>query len=105
MALPMPGRPRLTCVPPARTRALPGTRHTIHRTLTFFQARPLPGLSLQQTAEAIRDHILQTVGVPVTVGLARTRTLASLVSDTAKPFGAWRYWMPTRSERCSPATT
>src|SRR5262249_48955736 len=27
-------------------------------------------------------------GVPVTVGIAPTRTLAKLVSDTAKPFGA-----------------
>src|SRR5262249_34965578 len=39
-------------------------------------------------AEALRDHILKVVGVPVTVGVARTRTLAKLVSDTAKPFGA-----------------
>jgi nucleotidyltransferase/DNA polymerase involved in DNA repair len=54
----------------------------------FFQAVPLPGRSLQQTAEALRDHVLNTVHVPVTVGIARTRTLAKLVSDTAKPFGA-----------------
>ena len=26
--------------------------------------------------------------MPVTVGIARTRTLAKLISDTAKPFGA-----------------
>src|SRR5262249_26967919 len=29
-----------------------------------------------------------TVHVPVTVGIARTKTLAKLVSDNAKPFGA-----------------
>jgi nucleotidyltransferase/DNA polymerase involved in DNA repair len=54
----------------------------------FFEAVPLRGLSLQATAEALRDHILQAVRVPVTVGIAHTRTLAKLVSDTAKPFGA-----------------
>jgi nucleotidyltransferase/DNA polymerase involved in DNA repair len=39
-------------------------------------------------AEALRDHLREAVGVPVTVGVARTRTLAKLISDTAKPFGA-----------------
>jgi hypothetical protein len=38
--------------------------------------------------EALRDRILELVGVPATVGIGRTRTLAKLVSDTAKPFGA-----------------
>lgn len=46
------------------------------------------GVDAQRFAEAARDRILETVGVPVTVGVARTRTLAKLVSDTAKPFGA-----------------
>lgn len=54
----------------------------------FFRAMPYRGLSLQETAEAMRDHIFQTLHVPVTVGIARTKTLAKLVSDTAKPFGA-----------------
>jgi nucleotidyltransferase/DNA polymerase involved in DNA repair len=54
----------------------------------FFEAVPLPGLSLQETALFLRDHIYREVRVPVTVGIARTRTLAKLVSDTAKPFGA-----------------
>ena len=54
----------------------------------FFVAVPLPGTSLQETAEAIRDRIWQEVGVPVTVGIAKTRTLAKLLSDSAKPFGA-----------------
>jgi DNA polymerase V len=36
----------------------------------------------------IRGRILQSVGVPATVGIARSRTLAKLSSDTAKPFGA-----------------
>jgi len=42
----------------------------------------------QKFAEAIRDRILKRVGVPVTIGVARTKTLAKLVSDLAKPFGA-----------------
>ena len=54
----------------------------------FFEASPHRGLSLQATAQAMRDHLLRAVGVPVTVGIARTRTLAKLISDTAKPFGA-----------------
>ncbi len=39
-------------------------------------------------AQAIQAAILDRVGVPVTIGVARTRTLAKLVSDLAKPFGA-----------------
>jgi nucleotidyltransferase/DNA polymerase involved in DNA repair len=54
----------------------------------FFEAVPLRGASLQETAEALRDHLLKAVGVPVTVGIAPAKTLAKLVSDSAKPFGA-----------------
>lgn len=54
----------------------------------FFRATPEGGMSLQEYAEAIRERVLREVGVPVTVGIARTKTLAKLVSDTAKPFGA-----------------
>jgi DNA polymerase V len=54
----------------------------------FFSISPRAGLSFQDTAKAIRDYILETIGVPVTVGIGRSRTLAKLISDTAKPFGA-----------------
>ncbi len=54
----------------------------------FFLATPMRGRSFQETAEAIRDKVSAAVGVPVTVGIARTRTLAKLISDSAKPFGA-----------------
>jgi nucleotidyltransferase/DNA polymerase involved in DNA repair len=54
----------------------------------FFLAEPMRGKDFQQTAEAIRDSIWERVGVPVTVGIARSRTLAKLISDAAKPFGA-----------------
>lgn len=55
----------------------------------FFEALTLDrGQHLQQTATAIRDHIRESAGLPVTIGIARTRTLAKLFSDTAKPFGA-----------------
>ncbi len=54
----------------------------------FFQAVPLPGHDFEQTARALRDHTLAAVGVPLTVAIARTRVLAKLFSDTAKPFGA-----------------
>jgi hypothetical protein len=54
----------------------------------FFQALPSTGGSYQATAERMRERIMEEVGVPVTVGIARTKTIAKLVSDTSKPFGA-----------------
>jgi nucleotidyltransferase/DNA polymerase involved in DNA repair len=54
----------------------------------FFQARPRPGQSFQDLAVEMRDTILRELDLPVTVGIARSRTLAKLISDSAKPFGA-----------------
>lgn len=54
----------------------------------FFEAIPRRGQDFLELARSIRDRMLEVVGVPVTVGLARTRTLAKLISDAAKPFGA-----------------
>ncbi len=54
----------------------------------FFVAEPSGGRSFQDLAEAMRDAIATRLNVPVTVGIARTRTLAKLISDAAKPFGA-----------------
>ena len=54
----------------------------------FFEAASPPGGDFQEYAASIRDRLMERVRVPVTVGLARTRTLAKLISDTAKPFGA-----------------
>jgi len=54
----------------------------------FFLASPPRGKTYQQWAEAIRDHIWATARVPAPVGIARTKTLAKLISDSAKPFGA-----------------
>jgi nucleotidyltransferase/DNA polymerase involved in DNA repair len=54
----------------------------------FFTAAPAVGQTMQQLAASIRDQIWKRVKVPVTVGIARTRTLAKLISDSAKPFGA-----------------
>jgi DNA polymerase V len=55
----------------------------------FFETEPLKvGTSLTQTALAARDKVLEEAGLPVTIAIARTRTLAKLFSDTAKPFGA-----------------
>jgi DNA polymerase V len=55
----------------------------------FFRASPLTNKTdLPRTATAIRDHIKEVAGLPVTIGVARTRTLAKLFSDTAKPFGS-----------------
>jgi nucleotidyltransferase/DNA polymerase involved in DNA repair len=54
----------------------------------FFAAWPPRGQTFEAMAVFIRDRIWERVGVPVTVGIARTRTLAKLISDAAKPFGA-----------------
>ncbi len=54
----------------------------------FFSAELCAGQSPQQLAESMREHVWKRVGVPVTVGIARSKTLAKLISDTAKPFGA-----------------
>jgi DNA polymerase V len=55
----------------------------------FFKADPLrPGQPLKDVALEVRDVILEKAQLPVTVGIGRTRTLAKLFSDTAKPFGA-----------------
>jgi DNA polymerase V len=45
-------------------------------------------MDYQSYAVMIRDRIMELVKVPVTVGLARSKTLAKLISDRAKPFGA-----------------
>jgi nucleotidyltransferase/DNA polymerase involved in DNA repair len=54
----------------------------------FFLAVAPRGRTLQEAAETIRERVWERVRVPVTVGIARSRTLAKLVSDSAKPFGA-----------------
>ena len=54
----------------------------------FFVATADQGRSFDATGAAIRDRIFAETRVPVTVGIARTRTLAKLISDAAKPFGA-----------------
>ena len=53
----------------------------------FFQVLDR-GAAVQKLADAMRDRIFRTVRLPVTIGVARTRTLAKLFSDTAKPFGS-----------------
>jgi nucleotidyltransferase/DNA polymerase involved in DNA repair len=54
----------------------------------FLKAELGEGQTYQEFARGIRDAIWERVGVPVTIGIARTRTLAKLISDSAKPFGA-----------------
>src|SRR5688572_12100450 len=55
----------------------------------FLRVAPLHHKTdLPRTAVAIRDHVREVAGLPVAIGVARTRTLAKLFSDTAKPFGA-----------------
>src|SRR5579859_7533692 len=47
----------------------------------FFEALAPRAGSFQEAAEALRTRIWERVKVPVTVGIARSRTLAKLISD------------------------
>lgn len=50
---------------------------------SFFQAVT----PTQAVVESLQQAMLQRVGVPVSIGIAPTKTLAKLVSDSSKPFG------------------
>lgn len=54
----------------------------------FFEAVPARGETFTQLGERIKARVQEAAGVPVTIGIARTRTLAKLISDAAKPNGA-----------------
>lgn len=56
----------------------------------FFDATMLPQVfqaPMLEALQALQQRLLTTAGVPVTLGVSRTKTLAKLVSDAAKPFG------------------
>lgn len=56
----------------------------------FFDASELSNvfsLPLEDAAKALQRRILDEIGVPVSMGVSRSKTLAKLISDTAKPFG------------------
>lgn len=44
--------------------------------------------NVEKFASKVRNEVKKNLGLPVTVGLGRSKTLAKLISDTAKPFGA-----------------
>lgn len=54
---------------------------------SFFLLESASEAKLREQATRIRDAIKTEHRLPVTIGVARTRTLAKLASDTAKPFG------------------
>ncbi|MFO0805103.1 MAG: nucleotidyltransferase [Gemmataceae bacterium] len=54
----------------------------------FWKHSPVRQRDPVESALELRDHIKQRIGVPVTVSIGRTRTLAKLFADTHKPFGA-----------------
>jgi len=67
----------------------------------FFDASSLPqqmGCSLERAAVALQYRILEEVGVPVSLGISRSRTLAKLASDARKPFGCTVYLSPAEIE-------
>ncbi|WP_240911574.1 DNA polymerase Y family protein [Paludisphaera soli] len=70
----------------------------------FFEPHLERGQDEQAYVELIRDRIMERVKIPATVGVGRTKTLAKLISDTAKPFGA-RAVLGTDAERALLAAT
>ena len=46
-----------------------------------------PGGSPADDARALRDTIERDTGLPVTVAIGRTRTLAKMLVELSKPFG------------------
>lgn len=54
----------------------------------FFEVEASATETFDALAVRLRDRIWERVGVPVTVAIARSRTLAKLIGDSAKPFGA-----------------
>lgn len=60
----------------------------------FFDASHLERISkgnLLEAAKGLQQRILKEIGIPVTIGIARTKLLAKLASDTIKPFGCSVY--------------
>ena len=54
-----------------------------------------------QIAERLKRRVLDEVGLPITVGIARTKFLAKVASAVAKPTGS----SPSRPARSSPSST
>jgi len=57
----------------------------------FFDAgelrRTMRATSVAAATEILQGRIFTEIGVPVSIGISRTRTLAKLMSDAKKPFG------------------
>lgn len=50
---------------------------------SFFTARE----ATLDAARGLQEAIMQRIGVPVSVGIAPTKTLAKIISDSSKPYG------------------
>jgi DNA polymerase V len=53
----------------------------------FFSVEPAHRETVEEHIRQIQQTIFEEIRVPVTIGVGRTRTLAKLLSDGAKPFG------------------
>jgi len=53
----------------------------------YASVHPLADASFVETAETIRDTLMERTGIPVSVGIAKTKTLAKMACSASKPFG------------------
>ena len=56
----------------------------------FFDADYLEqafGCPVAEAAARLQQTVLQEIGIPVSIGIAQTKTIAKLISSSSKPFG------------------
>jgi nucleotidyltransferase/DNA polymerase involved in DNA repair len=63
--------------------------HTVSPTIEYYSIDEMFFDASGVDSKSLQKRILDDVGVPVTIGISQTRSLAKLASDNAKPFGCW----------------
>ncbi|HTQ40771.1 MAG TPA: nucleotidyltransferase [Pirellulales bacterium] len=63
--------------------------HTVSPTVEYYSIDEMFFDASGVDPRPLQQQILRDVGIPVTIGISKTRSLAKLASDNAKPFGCW----------------
>ncbi|MCW7753645.1 Y-family DNA polymerase [Desulfobotulus sp. H1] len=62
--------------------------YSIDEAFLTFSSNPLPGLSMEGLAEKVQKRVLMWTGLRVSIGVARTKTLAKIANYAAKKYPA-----------------